>query len=365
MNDVNILFGAEDRVSPKVRKMRGELDGLKRSADSAGKSIAHTGQALGRVGGAAGGVLGRATGGFSQGLGAGAGGVAAAGVGLAVTMLQASSERAMEAARSRTQWRQQAEAMQEQAREQVRQRQAGGASYIDVMRRLIGGGMSMDDVRGGLKQATAYGLTSEEGLAAIEAAQQIPQAVDQKTRDTYQLDPNGPQMSDEQLAAFQRKRRQDEVMLAMGTGVFKDASSAAAAVLANNGVANAVAAETGSTYDEAWARIDRSRDNPAFQQIRRAAVAENRVAESQVEDLVTGRTAAVKEQNAAEQMDPLAKLAGAAGREAQRTMEILQAAAKSQGTLAGVLAEMGRVVGMGNGSAARAVTDFANTVNAE
>lgn len=343
MNDVNILFGAEDRVSPKVRKMRGELDGLKRSADSAGKSIAQAGQAVGRVGGAAGGLVGRVAGGFGQGLGAGAVGVAAAGVGLGVTMLQASSERAMEAARSRTQWRQQAEAMQEQAREQVRQRQAGGASYIDVMRRLIGGGMSMGDVRGGLKQATAYGLTSEEGLAAIEAAQQIPQAADKE----------------------QRKRRQDEVMLAMGTGVFKDASSAAAAVLANNGVANAVAAETGSTYDEAWARIDRSRDNPAFQQIRRAAVAENRVAESQVEDLVTGRTAAVKEQNAAEQMDPLAKLAGAAGREAQRTMEILQAAAKSQGTLAGVLAEMGRVVGMGNGSAARAVTDFANTVNAE
>ena len=225
--------------------------------------------------------------------------------------------------------------------------------------------MPMAEVREGLKQASVYGHSSDEGLQAMEAARQIPMAVDEKTREAYQSDPNGPQMSDEQLAGFLRKRRQDEVMLAMGTGVFKDAASAAEAVLANNGVANAVAAATGSTYGEAWARIDRSRDNPAFQQIRRAAVAENRVAESQIEDLVAGRTASVKEQNAAEQMDPLAKLAGAAGREAQKTMEILQAAAKSQGTLAGVLAEMGRVVGMGNGSANRAVEDFANTVNAE
>ena len=358
MNDVNILFGAEDRVTPKVRKMRGELDGLKRSADSAGKSIAHTGQALGRVGGAAGGILGRATGGFGQGLGAGAVGVAAAGVGLGVTMLQASSERAMDAARSRTQWRHQAEALQEQAREQVRQRQAGGKSYIQTMRRMLNVGMSMDSIRSGLEQATSYGLTSEEGLAAMEAAKdyQAPRPVGMTPKDASVAD----------------KASRGDIMLAMSTGLWSDANSAAEAVRANNGVANAVDAAKGTPRPEGVTAAEAddtvyftNKYHKDLRQINRANVAENRVSASQIEDLVSGRTATVLEQNAAEQMDPLAKLVGAAGREAMRVMETLQAAAKAQGAMVGVLTEMGRVVGMGNGSASRAVKDFANTVNGE
>lgn len=304
-------------------KIRGKLARVKREAAGAGRAFGQAGAQAARVGGPAGGALGRGVGGFSQGMGAGFLGLGLAGGGMLLSsFLQRDGER-QTMAREREARNQSRAADARSVMKAKDDLAAGGINFLGAARRIISRGEDPGLLRHKIGVGKNYGLSMAESLSAVDFAQT-----------------NGADSG--------------AVMLGMATGVL---GSTPAEVGANiqkfNGVQNAVAALGNMSLDQAGAVIDRVHNDPRSKNIARAGSAMTPVEQAQMDALMGGDTARVLEGQARDTLDPGRKLMLDASQKAMDTMNQLRAAAESQSGLAAVLAEMGRVVGLSDGSSAR------------
>jgi hypothetical protein len=305
-------------------------DIVKKEAADAGRSFGNAASQASRIGGPAGGALGRSIGGFSQGFGAGALGLGLAGGGMLLNaFLQRDAERVSRAKDSEA--RSQARAgVAQTAMERADQRAAGGMQFMGAARRIISRGTDSNAVRQSLKGGSKYGLNTGESLTAMDAAQRLG---------VSELD----------------------VQMGMATGLVGDnAEEVANNIQKFNGLNNAVQALQGMTARAANDAIDRTLTDRRSGALSQAGAAMNPVMESQLQDLFSGKTADAMQRQAWKEMNPLADLSSKAAMEAQKTVEQLRAAADAQGTIAALLAEMGRVVGLSEGSASRQFAEGAN-----
>lgn len=308
---------------------KGKVARLKRDAAAAGREYGRAGAQAARIGGAAGGIAGRALGGFAQGGAAGALGLGLTVAGAGLAGFLARDREGVSAAVNRT-IRQQGEAANfRTAQEKRDQVAAGGLSFAQRIRRANTYGASNATLEGFTKLATEAGLTSVEGLDIFEAANK-----------NQGVDPS-------------------DIARAMRTGVFGSAEEAASAIKKNNGLNNAVAAAANMTPEQAGFTIERQEADIGMRNIGKAAAAMNPVAEQQIKDLLGGETARALRNVADDTLHPEKKLMIQAAQAANDSMEKLRAAADAQGTIAALLGEAGRVIGMSEGSAARALANGA------
>ena len=305
----------DTRAKAKVR-------GLKRDAEQAGRAYGKASTQAGRVGGPAGGVLARGLGGFEQGALAGTIGLGLTGTGVAMNAFLARDAERVSMAKAREVRAQERDGQARTVMERRDQLAAGGINFLGAARRIISRGTSQSDIGAAMKTGARYGLSTSQVMDAIDVSQ---------TTGVRELDLNQ----------------------AIATGFWDSAASAAADIQKYNGLQNALAATQHMSSDEASAAIDRTLTDKRSRSLSRAGSAMNPVAEAQLGALMSGDTADALGRQARDQLNPGAKLAAEA---AQRTMDSvnqLRAAADAQSTVAALLSEMGRIVGLSEGSAAR------------
>jgi hypothetical protein len=296
---------------------------LKKDAGQAGKAFGQAGAQAARVGGAAGGALGRSLGGFSQGLGAGALGLGLTGGGMLLSaFLQRDGER-MTMAKDR-EARIQARATD--ARSVMKSKDdlaAGGLNFLGAARRIISSGADKNRVAGAIRGGKSLGMGAAESLASMEAA-----------------DATGVSMQDIQTGIATGQ---------MGTDPMKVAQT----IQKFNGLHNALAATMNVSPEAAGDMINRTLTDARSGKLARAGSAMTPVEQAQLDALMSGDTARVLENQAKDTLNPGAKLAAEASQKMMDSVNQLRAAADAQSTVGALLAEMGRVVGLSGGSAAR------------
>lgn len=328
MSDVTINLGARDDATPKVRKLKAEIDGLNKTAGRVGQSMA-------RAGGPAGGIAGRALGGFAGGMAFGLAGAGAALAGVGVQAALAADARRVEAARERATWDNriaEARAAGERSRADLA---AGGMSFADKVRQLSARGGRLEDAQ---TIANQTGLDTADVIAGESALMLKPRERQQQLREqALKLAMTGDIKYE---AAVQRlgDRRSvnlvDELVKIRGQRLTDEARGAAGAALFNVENADSVAA------------------------IADAQRAANLVPDQQQRDLLSGATAKAVADRAAEQLDPTGKALDELKREVDKTTAVMKAAADAQGAFARALAQAARDLGMGEGSAAQKLRDY-------
>jgi hypothetical protein len=312
----------DTRAQRKVQK-------LKKDAREAGKGFGQAQAQAARLGGPAGGALGRSVGGFQQGTGAGLVGLGLTAVGMGLNaFLQRDAER-VNLAREREQRTQAADARARTVLERREASAAGGMQFMDLGRRLIAKGVDRNAIASTIRSGRAFGLNAKDSLMAAE--------VSEKTGVSY-----------------------FELQKGMATGLLGgDASSVAATMQKFGGLTNALMATQGVGRDEALQMQGRILSDPRGKNLASAGSAMTPVEQRMLDDLMGGETARVMTAKANDELTPGARPAAEAGRAAMDTMNQLRAAADAQGTIAARLAEMGRVVGLSEGSAARKLANGA------
>lgn len=304
-------------------RIRGKLKRVKKESAEAGRAFGSAQSQAARVGGPAGGAIGRAIGGFQQGSGAGVLGLGLAGAGaLLSSFLQRDGER-MTMARDR-EARSQARAAD--ARSVMKAKDdlaAGGLNFLGAARRIISSGADKNRVQGAISGGKRAGLGAAESLASMEAS-----------------DATGVSMQDIQTGIATGQ---------MGT----DPMAVAQNIQKYNGLHNALAATLNVSTEEAGAMVSRTLTDVRSGKLARAGSALSPVEQAQLDALMGGETARVLEGQAKDTLNPGARLAAEASQRAMNTMNQLQAAAAEQSALGALLAEMGRVVGLSDGSATR------------
>ncbi len=306
-------------------RARGKVARLKRDAADAGREYGRAGSQAARIGGVAGGALGRSLGGFAQGGAAGLIGLGATAAGLGLNaFLQRNTERITEAVARET--RQQGrEAIQRTVMDRNDARAAGGVKFASVARRIVSGGYDRGTVRNALATGTDYGLTTTESLDTLELSKRT--GVDQH-----------------------------DVQVGLASGRLGDSPEEVAKNIRKfNGLHNAVMAIQNVNSAEATEMIQKTTEVGRGQNIARATSGMNPVSESQLADLMSGKTADAVARQAKDELNPAAKLMEQASQVLMDNVRNLQAAANAESTLAGILKEMGRVVGLSEGSASRAL----------
>jgi hypothetical protein len=297
---------------------------LKRDAGQAGKAFGQAGAQAARVGGAAGGALGRSLGGFSQGMGAGAIGLGLTGGGMLLSaFLQRDGER-MTLAKDRES---RIQARAADARSVMKSRDdlaAGGLNFLGAARRIISSGADKNRVRSAVSGGKSMGMGAAESLASMEAA-----------------DATGVSMQDIQTGIATGQ---------MGTDPMKVAQS----IQKFNGLHNALAATMNVSPEAAGSMISRTLTDARRGNLARAGSAMSPVEQEMLDALLErGDTARVLESQAKDTLNPGAKLAATAAQKMMDSVNQLRAAADAQSTVGALLAEMGRVVGLSDGSASR------------
>jgi hypothetical protein len=304
-------------------RAKGKIAKLKADAASAGKAYGQAGAQMARVGGPAGGALGRSIGGFQQGVGAGALGLGMAGGGMLLSaFLQRDGER-MTMAKDREA---RIQARASDARSVMKSKDdlaAGGLNFLGAARRIISSGTDKNRVAGAIRGGKSVGMSAADSLASMEAA-----------------DATGVSMQDIQTGIATGQ---------MGT----DPMAVAQNIQKNNGLHNALAATMNISPDAAGDMISRTLTDARSGRLARAGGAMSPVEQAQLDALMGGDTARVLENQAKDTLNPGAKLAADAAQKAMDTVNQLSAAAASQSALGGILAEMGRVIGLSDGSASR------------
>ena len=323
MSDFTISMGMDDSAAQaKVQK-------LKRDAQQAGRAFGNASSQAARIGGAAGGALGRGLGGFQQGMGAGALGLGLTIGGAAVNGFLARDAARVELSKSRMGRIQEVEA---DARQAIKQRDStaltGGQAFAGKLRKLIAGGAQDSTLRMAQKNASEWGLSSDMGLDILSAAQ-----------DTHGTNPS-------------------DIAQLMATGSYGSAGEAAAAIKKSGSARNAWALEAQLTPEQADYSLERMRADPRMKNLGNFDSAANELQNHMMYLALSGESARVARAAAGDQMRPEVKLMVEAAQRASDTVRQLTAAAESQSTLAALLAEMGRVVGLSAGGAARQLTDF-------
>ncbi len=302
-------------------RARSKVARLKRDAADAGREYGRAGSQAARIGGVGGGALGRSLGGFAQGAVAGGIGLGLTAIGLGINGYMARDRERVDAAVARETRQQGREAIQRTVMERTTQRAAGGVSFAGSMRRMISRGDNYIDTANTMRRGSEFGLTAEESLAAID------------------------QEGKGNISSHQ-------VMQGLATGMIGDtAEEVSTNIRKFNGVPNAIAAMQNMTPTEAVAALDRAVSDPRAQNIAAATSGMNRVKMSQMEDLLTGRTASAVQSAAEDEMDPGKKLLEQANQAAEDTKRQLLAAADAQGNLARILLDIGQTVGFSEGSA--------------
>lgn len=316
-------------------KARAKVGRLKRDAADAGREYGKAGRQAARAAGPAGRTFGRAVGGFENGVGAGLVGLGLAAAGVGINAFLARDAERVTAAKEREQRVQGREAMARTVIEKTDQRAAGGANFIEAARRMISRGASNSDIQAGFKTGKSMGITTSEALDAMDVSSET--GVSEK-----------------------------DIMIGMSTGIFgNDASHIADTIIKNNGLRNAIAAKKGITSEQAFGVISNALNPDNAVNVNRAATAQNPVMESQLSDLFSGKTANVLEQGARDEMDPATALMIKAAKAADDTVRQLRAAADAQGVIAATLSEMGRVIGLSEGSAQRALIKGADAAGGQ
>lgn len=304
-------------------RAKGKIARLKNDAAQAGKAYGQAGSQMARMGGPAGGALGRSIGGFQQGIGAGAVGLGMAGGGMLLSaFLQRDGER-MAMAKDR-EARIQARAAD--ARTVMKSKDdlaAGGLNFLSVARRIISNGTDRNSINDAVNGGKRMGMGFGDSIASLEAA-----------------DKTGVSMND--------------IQLGIATGQLgDDPMQVAASIQKYNGLTNAIAATANISTDEASAKIDRTLTNAKSKNLAGAGAAMSSVEQAAYDALENGDTARVLGQQAKDTLNPGAKLAAEAAQKMMDSVNQLRAAADAQSTVGALLAEMGRVVGLSDGSAAR------------
>jgi hypothetical protein len=311
-------------IDGDTSKIDGKLRKVKKDSAAAGKAFGQAGSQAARFGGAGGGAMGRALGGFQQGGAAGVLGLGLTGAGVALNaFLQRDAER-VAAAKAAVVRGQERDARAREASDRMDQLKAGGLAYAQRISRMAFLGGSTNTLKGYTSMAGDYGLTPEQGLDIYDAA-----------NENQGVDPN-------------------DIALGMATGVLGgSAKDVAQNIQKFNGLRNAIAANANMTTDQADAALESFRENPLALAAANANRAMNPVENAKIEALVSGETTRVLNAQAADMLNPGARLAAEASRKSMETVAQMQAAADSQSTVAALLAEMGRVIGMSEGSASR------------
>lgn len=314
---INIPIDGDDS------KIRFKLARIKREAADAGRSFGSASSQVGRVGGPAGGAVGRAIGGFQQGSGAGVLGLGLTAFGIGVnTFLQRDSER-MTLARDREA---RAQGRAADARSVMKAKDdlaAGGLNFLGAARRIISSGADKNRVASAINGGKRAGLGIAESLASMEAS-----------------DVTGVSMQDIQTGIATGQMGTDPLQVAQTIQKF-------------SGLHNALAATLNVSTEEAGSMVSRTLTDVRSGKLARAGAALSPVEQAQLDALMGGDTARVLEKQAKDTLNPGAKLAADAAQKAMDTVNQLQAAAASQSSLGAILAEMGRVIGMSEGSATR------------
>ncbi len=311
-----------------TRKAQRKLKTLETDAKRAGSSFGNAASTAGRLGGAGGGMLGRGLGGFQQGTAAGFIGLGAAGVGIGVNGFLRRDAEQVTAARMAVEGRQKVEAGARTAVDRLHGVAAGGLPFSSKISRSMSTGTTAAMLPRFDALATAFGLTSEEGL-------------------------------DISQATTSRDVKPSDVARAMRTRLFSNAEEAASAIEKSGSLNNAVAIAGKMSPEQAGNMITGQDSDQNMQNIGRAVSAGNPVASSQMGSLVSGDTAKVLEGIARDTLNPLAKIMNDASRQSMNVLEGMQAAAAAQSTFAGIMAEAGRLVGMSEGSEARKMGNYA------
>lgn len=341
MFDMSLLFGAEDRVTPVVRRMKREVDALKLSADRVNRSLAGAGAIAGRFGGTAGGLISRATGGFAGGLGMGVTGVAGLVAGMAYGGIDAASERSVIKAQTRAEWRNSVGDATQRARETVEGTARGGMSYVQSMRRAFSRGASMDTIATYAGIATDHGLTTQQGLDIFDA-----------TASNIGVNPV-------------------DVAKAMRTGFFGSAAEAAQQIKALGSVDAAVALAGRMTKDQARYTLGQQEGDPyhlnitdgkwdgptGMDNIGAAVAGGNAVEETKIGALVGGGTATAVSKDAWGELNPLAKALAEMSAAQHKQNVALKEAADAQWEIPRRIQEVLRAIGMGDGSRQQRFTD--------
>jgi hypothetical protein len=304
-------------------KAKGKVARLKKDAKDAGKAYGQAGSQMARMGGPAGGALGRSIGGFQQGGMAGAIGLGMAGGGMLLSaFLQRDGER-MTMAKDR-EARIQARAAD--ARSVMKSKDdlaAGGLNFLGAARRIISSGTDKNRVASAISGGTRAGLGAAESLASMEASDQT-----------------GVSLQDIQTGIATGQMGTDPIKVAQNIQKF-------------NGLHNALAATMNVSPEAAGNMISRTLTDVRSGNLARAGAAMTPVEQAQLDALMGGDTYRVLEGRAKDTLNPGAKLAAEAAQKMMDSVNQLRAAADAQSTVGALLAEMGRVVGLSDGSAAR------------
>lgn len=296
---------------------------LKKDAASAGKAYGQAGSQMARIGGAAGGALGRSIGGFQQGLGAGAIGLGMAGGGMLLSaFLQRDGER-MVMARDREA---RIQSRASDARTVMKAKDdlaAGGLNFLGAARRIISSGTDKNRVATAVRGGKSVGMGLADSLGSMEAS-----------------DATGVSMRDIQTGIATGQMGTDPMAVAQKIQKF-------------NGLYNALAATLDISPDAAGDMVSRTLTDARSGKIARAGSAMSPVEQAQLDALMGGDTARVLEGQAKDTLNPGAKLAADAAQKMMDSVNQLRAAADAQSTVGALLAEMGRVIGMSEGSASR------------
>jgi hypothetical protein len=305
-------------------RARTKVARLKKEAGQAGRAYGQAGAQAARVGGAAGGALGRGIGGFSQGMGAGFLGLGLAGGGMLLSsFLQRDGER-QTMARER-EGRSHARAADARTVIERKDAQAvGGLSFGQRISRMAFRGGGESTLKGYASMARSYGLTTSQGLDIYDAANE-----------------------------FQGINPED-IALGMATGVLGgSANQVAGAIQKFNGLQNAIAATQNITGDQAAGALEAFKGNPLALAVANANIQGNPVEDAQIAALLSGETEAALARQTRDTLNPGARLALEASRKVMESVNLLRAAAEAESGVAALLAEMGRVVGLSDGSATR------------
>lgn len=319
---INIPIDGDDT------KIRGKLRRIKSESASAGRAFGQAQAQAARLGGPAGGALGRGVGGFQGGLAAGAIGLGATAVGLGLNALMdrdAGRIRVAQAAERRRQDESATARTVMDARDRIA---AGGMQWQGAARRLISSGVGRNAVAANRATGERYGLSEEQILSTMEVSRE-----------------SGVSTLD--------------ISQALATGYWNDPGKAAEDLRRFNGLSGALSATRRMSPGDADATIDRMLTDPRMRNVNAAGAAGNPVARAELDALTSGDTARVLRNQAADTLNPGPRLAAEAAAKAFETVTQLQAAAAAQSALGALLSEMGRVVGMGDGSAARALAEGA------
>jgi hypothetical protein len=326
MSDVVLGFGVNDQASPKIRKIKQEVD-------ATGRAAARTGQALGRMGGPLGGVAGRALGGFSGGGALGAAGAAAAIAGLAVNAALASDARRVQALINRLETQVRVDDANRGAGkariEQQRGRDLAGMSFIDVMRLAASRGPDIG-FQGRIRRSAGRGIDVADAAAA--ETQNLLTPVSRREYLSGQAN---------LLAATGEISMVDAIKrLQPRTGSID---------LARELVGIREQILNPQNLTQAQDQINRTRlMGGQGEAATKAAVARNISGVRSLDALLGDRTTA--EITRAENQDPGAEILAELSRSANQQARILEAAAREQSGFAALLQSYGRTFGMGEGS---------------